>query len=196
MQNEIEAQMDDRVFYAVRDKFEKFDSDNANTEQVIGVNEVEAMIDSAIEEKVDEGVRNAIDDLDFNMLIRDYGDVDSLIEDFVYNNDLVDKCWVEDELSKVHRDVRDEVLSEIREEIDTDNNDVESRIFHATARLEAQIMGMQAEIDFLHEKYTDLYNRRFTTRVKDGADRAALIVKRAAALVLAIIPTISWKKGN
>ena len=191
MQNEIEAHVDDKVFYAVRDKFEKFDSDNANTEQRIGVNEVKAMIDSAVEEKVHEGVRNAIDDLDFNMLIRDYGDVDSLIEDFMYNNDLVDKDWVEGELDKVHRDVRDEVLMDVRE-MTQDNsvstNDIEN--------LHAQIMGMQAEIDFLHEKYNDIYNRSLRGRVTNAWDSFTLTCRRVVRGITSRIPRITITRGG
>ena len=172
MQNEIEAKVDDKVFHALR---EKFDSDNANTEQRIGVNEVEAMID------------DAINTLDFDMLVRDYGNVDSIVEDYIYNNDIVDKCWVEDELNKVHRDVRDEVLSDVRDEIgnaEALTNDV--------ATLQAQIMGMQAEIDFLHEKYTDLYNRSLRGRVANAWDSFTLTCRR----VVRMIPRITITKGG
>lgn len=168
MAGEIESHVEDAL-----------DNANANTEQRLGTNEVEEMIE------------NAINDLDFAMLVRDYGEVGDVIEEYIYNNDIVDKCWVEDELSKVHRDIRDEVLSDIRDEIGNTEaltNDV--------ATLQAQILSMQAEIDFLHEKHVEAVNRRLATRLGNGASRATLIVRRAAALALAIIPTISWKKGK
>lgn len=164
MRDEIASQVEDAL-----------DSDNANTEQRLGTNEVEEMID------------DAINNLDFEMLVRDYGNVGDVIEDYVYNNDIVDKCWVEDELCKVHRDIRDEVLSDIRDEIGNTEaltNDV--------ATLQAQVLGMQAEIDFLHEKYNDIYDRRISSRIS----RAASIVKAKAASIWASVPRIKITKGG
>ena len=148
---------------------------------------VREAVDSVVEEQIEAGVSNAIDDLDFNMLVRDYGDVDSLIEDFIYNNDIVDKCWVEDELCKVHRDIRDEVLSDIRNEID--NN---SALTNDVATLQAQVLGMQAEIDFLHEKYVDIYNRSLRGRVAKAWDSLTLICRR----IVRRIPRITITKGG
>lgn len=164
MRDEIASQVEDAL-----------DSNNANTEQRLGTNEVEEMID------------DAINNLDFEMLVRDYGNVGDVIEDYVYNNDIVDKCWVEDELCKVHRDIRDEVLSDIRDEIGNTEaltNDV--------ATLQAQVLGMQAEIDFLHEKYNDIYDRRISSRIS----RAASIVKAKAASIWASVPRIKITKGG
>ena len=186
MRNEIELNVDDKVFHAVREKIG--DSDNANTEQRIGVNEIESMIDDAIEGiGIENAVSDAIDNLDFDMLVRDYGNVDSIVEDYIYNNDIVDKCWVEDELSKMHRDVRDEVLSDIRDEIGNTEaltNDI--------ATLHAQIMGMQAEIDFLHEKYQDIYNHSLRGRVAKAWDSFTLTCRR----IVRRIPRITITKGG
>ena len=164
------------------------DSDNANTEQIIGVNEVEAIIDDAIEGiNIENAVSDVIDNLDFEMLVRDYGNVDSIVEDYIYNNDICDKCWVEDELSKVHRDVRDEVLADVREEIGNTEaltNDI--------ATLQAQIMGMQAEIDFLHEKYNDIYNRSLRGLVAKAWDLFTITCRR----IVRRIPRITITKGG
>lgn len=164
MAGEIESHVEDAL-----------DSANANTEQRLGTNEVEGMID------------DAINNLDFGMLVRDYADIEGIIEDHFYRNDIVDKCWVEDELNKVHRDIRDEVLSDIRDEIGNTEaltNDV--------ATLQAQIMGMQAEIDFLHEKYNEIYDRRINSRI----GRAASAVKTKAASIWASVPRIKITKGG
>lgn len=122
---------------------------------------------------VDTAVNDAVDSLDFEMLVRDYGCVDTAVEDYVYNNDIVDKCWVEDELNKVHRDIRDEVLADIRDEIDHTvalTNDV--------AILQSLVMGQAAEIDFLHEKYQELFNKSLAGRMLTITEWFSKLVRR------------------
>ena len=58
------------------------------------------------------------------------------------------------------------------------------------------MMSMQAELDFLHEKHVENVERRLGARLSNGVSRVVIIAKRAAALALAIIPTLTWKKKN
>ena len=56
--------------------------------------------------------------------------------------------------------------------------------------LRDRIMSMQAEIDFLHEKYNDLYNRSLRGLVANAWDTLTLMCRR----VVRMIPRITITK--
>lgn len=119
------------------------DTDNAKTEQVLGVNEVEEMIDNSLSEH------------DFTMTIEDI---------ISYNYDFVTECDVSD----IVRDYCDgeEFLTA---DMVCDVTEFDARVNECEAgvrRLEAQVMSMQAELDFLHEKHVENVERRLTERIR------------------------------
>ena len=136
-------------------------TDNDNTEQVLGVNEIEEMISDAIENK----------DLDYRI-----GEV--VCDRINYDYDFVSEC----DVANIVRDCIDDTnidLDPIREEISV---------------MRAHTMGMQAEIDFLHEKYQDLLERRLSYRVSNFVSN----VRSLPARLWARVPkfTITRKDNN
>ena len=140
-------------------------TDNDNTEQVLGVNEVEDMISSAIEDLPDEDRIGEIvsDHIDYNT-------------DFVTEHDVVD----------IIRDYCDsEGFGSDSEEI----NDLRSLVNDMHARM----VGMQAEIDFLHEKHVENVERRLSYRIGE----AVRYVRATPARLWARVPKFTIiRKAN
>lgn len=135
-------------------------TDNDNTEQRIGVNEVEEMIDNTLMEH----------------------DFSSVIEDVInYNYDFTS----EDDVMELIRESDAGQMADAFESLRDDVTELENQIpnIMVTMNHQAQIMGMQAEIDFLHEKYMDLLERRIGYRVSNFVSNVRSLPARLWARV-------------
>ena len=145
----------------------------------------------------------------------DYGlrctihDLDSAVQDAVerahheYESKFYD--WMSEEIEQHVQDAVDCAQGEyepkfcdwMRQEIEQHMQDGLDITNSATILdMKHTMMSMQAELDFLHEKHIENVERRIGARLSNGVSRVVIIAKRAAALALAIIPTLTWKKNN
>ncbi len=138
-------------------------TDNDNTEQVLGVNEVEDMISSALDDHEDRIGEVVCDRINYDYDFVTECDVVEIVRDYCDGEGFITADQVADvtELTEGMEHLRNVVIRD----------------------MQMRMLSMQAELDFLHEKHVENVERRLSYRIGEAARAIASLPARLWARV-------------